>query len=231
VSAIYLDYNATTPVAAEVLAAMLPYLEREFGNPSSAHAYGAPANAAVAQARAEVADLIAARSDGIVFTSGGTEATNHALKGVAFAALNAQPARRRIVVSAVEHPATLETARALARFGFETIKLGALRDVARARGLQAYAIAGTYEDLRRELSKGRPIVIGLQLPFERDRALHHYEVVVALHPRDGTVVTLDPATGKSMRRSQATLIAEWKPVGFPTLVVVGTADALNHRRR
>ena len=128
-SAIYLDYNATTPVAPEVLAAMLPYLEREFGNPSSAHAYGVPANAAVAQARAEVADLIGARSDEIVFTSGGTEATNHALKGLAFAALNAPPpARRRIVVSAVEHPATLETARALDRFGFETIVVGVDRE-------------------------------------------------------------------------------------------------------
>jgi cysteine desulfurase len=108
---------------------MRPYLEREFGNPSSAHAYGVPANAAVAQARTEVADLIGARSDELVFTSGGTEATNHALKGLAFAALNAQPpARRRIVVSAVEHPATLETARALDRFGFETIIVGVDRD-------------------------------------------------------------------------------------------------------
>jgi hypothetical protein len=64
-------------------------------------------------------------------------------------------------------------------------------------------------------------MLGLQLPFEQNRALHHYEVVVALNPRDGTVVTLDPATGKYMKRTKAVLVSEWKPVGFPTLVVVG----------
>jgi ABC-type bacteriocin/lantibiotic exporter with double-glycine peptidase domain len=100
-------------------------------------------------------------------------------------------------------------------------KLGALRDVARARGLEAYAIAGNFADLQRELSHGRPVLLGLQLPFEQDRALHHYEVAVALNPRDGSVVTLDPATGKYLKRTRAVLEAEWKPVGFPTLVVVG----------
>jgi predicted double-glycine peptidase len=100
-------------------------------------------------------------------------------------------------------------------------KLGALRDVARARGLEAYAIAGNFEDLKRELAHGRPVLLGLQLPFEQDRALHHYEVVVAMNPRDGSVVTLDPATGKHLKRTKAVLEAEWKPVGFPTLVVVG----------
>jgi ABC-type bacteriocin/lantibiotic exporter with double-glycine peptidase domain len=100
-------------------------------------------------------------------------------------------------------------------------KLGALRDVARARGLEAYAIAGNFEDLQRELAYGRPVLLGLQLPFEQDRALHHYEVVVAMNPRDGSVVTLDPATGKHLKRTKAVLEAEWKPVGFPTLVVVG----------
>lgn len=101
------------------------------------------------------------------------------------------------------------------------VKLGALRDLARARGLEAYAIAGTYEDLRRELSQGRPVLVGLQLPFEQRRALHHYEVVVAMNPQDGRVVTLDPATGKYLQRTRAVLEKEWKPVGFPTLVVVG----------
>jgi len=100
-------------------------------------------------------------------------------------------------------------------------KLGALRDAARARGLEAYVIAGKHEDLERELSKGRPVMLGLQLPFEQDRALHHYEVVVGLNPRDGSVVTLDPATGKYLQRTKAVLEKEWKPVGYPTLVVVG----------
>ena len=105
------------------------------------------------------------------------------------------------------------------------VKLGALRDVARARGLVAYAIAGKPADLKRELAHGRPVLLGLQLPFEANQALHHYEVVVAMNPRDGTVITLDPATGKTLQRTQSVLEAEWKPVGFPALVVVGTADA------
>ena len=122
---VYLDYNATTPVAPEVLAAMLPYLQTHFGNPSSQHAYGAPAHAAVEQARAEVAGLIGAAPAEIVFTSGGTEATNYALKGLAFAALRASAARRKqIVVSTVEHPATLATAQALKRFGFAVAQVG-----------------------------------------------------------------------------------------------------------
>lgn len=100
-------------------------------------------------------------------------------------------------------------------------KLGALRDAARARGLEAYAISGKHDDLQRELSKGRPVMLGLQLPFEQARALHHYEVVVAINPRDGSVVTLDPATGKYLQRTRAVLEKEWKPVGYPTLVVVG----------
>ena len=106
-------------------------------------------------------------------------------------------------------------------------KLGALRDAARARGFEAYAIAGNHDDLRRELEKGRPVMLGLQLPFEQNRALHHYEVVVAMNPRDGTVVTLDPATGKYLQRSKAVLEKEWKPVGHPTLVVVGPRVARN----
>jgi ABC-type bacteriocin/lantibiotic exporter with double-glycine peptidase domain len=106
-------------------------------------------------------------------------------------------------------------------------KLGALRDAARARGFEAYAIAGNHEDLRRELEQGRPVMLGLQLPFEQNRALHHYEVVVAMNPRDGTVVTLDPATGKYLQRTKAVLEKEWKPVGYPTLVVVGPRVARN----
>ncbi|HLL23857.1 MAG TPA: papain-like cysteine protease family protein, partial [Kofleriaceae bacterium] len=104
-------------------------------------------------------------------------------------------------------------------------KLGALRDAARKRGLEAYAIAGKHEDLQRELSKGRPVMLGLQLPFEQRRALHHYEVVVAMNPRDGTVVTLDPASGTYLQRTKAVLEKEWKPVGYPALVVVGPSVA------
>jgi DNA-binding MarR family transcriptional regulator len=84
---IYLDHNATTPIAPEVLEAMRPYLERQFGNPSSAHADGATAAAAVERARAEVAALLGGEPDGVVFTASGSEADNLAIKGIALARL------------------------------------------------------------------------------------------------------------------------------------------------
>ena len=101
-SPIYLDYNATTPVDAAVLDAMLPYLRGEFGNPSSAHGLGSRAHDAVEAARAEVAALIGAAPDEIIFTSGGTEASNIAIRG----AVRIDDGRRDIVTSTIEHPAT-----------------------------------------------------------------------------------------------------------------------------
>lgn len=115
---IYLDYNATTPVDPRVLEAMLPYLQSQFGNPSSQHGYGAPARVAVASAREGVASLIGASPDEVVFTSGGTESTNYALKGLASATRTAHGSRDEIVISTIEHPATVETAQALSRQGF-----------------------------------------------------------------------------------------------------------------
>jgi cysteine desulfurase len=99
---IYLDYNATTPVDAAVLDAMLPYLQGEFGNPSSAHDLGGRAHDAVEAARAEVATLIGATPDEIIFTSGGTEASNIAIRG----AVRIDDTRGNIVTSTIEHPAT-----------------------------------------------------------------------------------------------------------------------------
>jgi cysteine desulfurase len=99
---VYLDYNATTPVDPDVLKAMLPYLGEEFGNPSSAHALGRRARDAVEAARAEAASLIGAMSEEILFTSGGTEANNIAIRGTA----SANRARGAIVTTAIEHPAT-----------------------------------------------------------------------------------------------------------------------------
>ena len=100
---VYLDHNATTPVAPEVLEAMLPYLRTAYGNPSSDHPMGRAARAAVEGAREQVAALIAAAADEIVFTSGGTESNNLAIFGTA---ATAGAKRRRIVTSSVEHPAT-----------------------------------------------------------------------------------------------------------------------------
>ena len=113
---IYLDHNATTPIASEVVAAIRPYLERHFGNPSSAHAYGAAAADAVARARAEVAGLLGAETDAIMFTGSGSEADNLAIIGVALAHLGE---RDHLVRSAVEHPAVVAACDYLERrFGF-----------------------------------------------------------------------------------------------------------------
>ena len=113
---IYLDYNATTPIAPEVLDAMLPFLREQFGNPSSSHAYGSAAHEAVDRARAQVADLLGCQPDEIVFTGAGSEANNLAIKGVAFAR---RGAGAHLITSAVEHPAVLTTCRYLvARFGY-----------------------------------------------------------------------------------------------------------------
>ncbi|MDA8385280.1 MAG: cysteine desulfurase family protein [Actinomycetota bacterium] len=100
---VYLDHNATTPVAPEVLEAMLPYLRTAYGNPSSDHPIGRHARAAVEGAREQVAALLGASPDEIIFTSGGTESSNLAIFGTA---ATAPAGRRRIITSSVEHPAT-----------------------------------------------------------------------------------------------------------------------------
>lgn len=113
---IYLDYNATTPIATEVKQAMLPYLGKRFGNPSSGYVYGRQAKEAVARAREQVAALIGATPEEIVFTSCGSEADNHAIIGVALA--NATKGKH-IITSRIEHPAVLNTCRYLEqRLGF-----------------------------------------------------------------------------------------------------------------
>jgi cysteine desulfurase len=110
---IYADHAATTPPAAEVIAAMQPYLGLEFGNPSSIHRRGEAAREAIEQARGRVAALIGGTPEEIVFTATGSEANNLALKGAMGAQALAAPRRRRIVISAIEHPSVLETAQAL----------------------------------------------------------------------------------------------------------------------
>jgi cysteine desulfurase len=118
--AIYLDHAATTPLRREVLDAMHPYLTEAFGNPSSAHSFGRAARSALDEAHERVASRLHAEGREIVFTSGGTEANNLALKGAAWAG---KAHGHRIVTSAVEHHAVGHTLRYLEKFGFEIVEL------------------------------------------------------------------------------------------------------------
>ncbi|HEY3267903.1 MAG TPA: aminotransferase class V-fold PLP-dependent enzyme [Armatimonadota bacterium] len=117
---IYLDHAATTPVDSAVLDEMLPYFREAYGNPSSLHSAGQEAKFALDNARDRVAALLHARPSEIIFTSGGTEADNLALRGVAG---QAPPDRRRLIVSSVEHEAILETAAALEAQGWVVARL------------------------------------------------------------------------------------------------------------
>ena len=117
---IYLDYAATTPVDSEVVKAMLPYFTDVFGNPSGIYSCGQEAKGTIEEARTKVADLIGARDEEIVFMSGGTEADNFALKGVAYANENKG---NHIITTPIEHHAVMETCEFLERRGFEVTYL------------------------------------------------------------------------------------------------------------
>ena len=117
---IYLDYNGTTPHDPEVIAAMRPFLEEEFGNPSSSHWYGIAPKRAIASARKQVATLLNCGPGEILFTSGGTESNNHAIMGIAFAHRNKG---NHLITDRVEHPAVLEVCRFLETQGFDVTYL------------------------------------------------------------------------------------------------------------
>jgi cysteine desulfurase len=147
---VYLDHNATTSVEPAVLEAMLPYLSSEYGNASSIHTFGQKARAAVETAREQIAALIGARPQEIVFTSGGTEADNHAIFGIAasWSSTSSTPLTSRtssphVITTAIEHEAVLNTCQALEKQGVAVTYLpvdregqidpAALRDALRAR--------------------------------------------------------------------------------------------------
>ena len=117
---IYLDYNATTPHDPEVIAAMRPYLEEHFGNPSSSHYYGLKTREAVEMARSQVAVLLGCKPEEIIFTSGGTESNNHAIRGIAAAY---RGKGNHIITTQIEHPAVTAVCKYLERCGFETTYL------------------------------------------------------------------------------------------------------------
>ena len=119
----YLDHNATTPVDPRVIDAMLPYLKGPYGNPSSLHRFGRAARDGVERARAQVAALLGAQPQEVIWTSGGTEANNLALKGLC----TGQP-QGRVLYGATEHPAVMEAAESLKRDGWVVEKIAVTRD-------------------------------------------------------------------------------------------------------
>ncbi len=122
---VYLDYNASTPVDPDVLDAMRPFFEKHFGNPSSTHRYGIIAKKAVEDARSQVASLLSCKSEEIIFTSGGTEANNFAIKGVARALRHKG---KHIITSQIEHSAVLDVCGFLEKNGFEITYLPVDKD-------------------------------------------------------------------------------------------------------
>jgi len=119
-SPIYLDHNATTPILPEVVDAMLPYLREHFGNPSSAHVYGARTRDAIARARDQVAAILGCGAHEIVFTSGGTEANNLAIRGVT----EALDSKSHVVTTVIEHPATARPCAWLERHERSVTRIG-----------------------------------------------------------------------------------------------------------
>jgi cysteine desulfurase len=119
---IYLDYNATTPLDPRVLDEMMPYFRDDFGNPSSIHSFGMKSRGALDRAREQVAALISARPREVVFTSGGSESSNFAIKGVAFGSGSKKGSH--LITTAVEHESVLETFRSLEKNGFRVTYLG-----------------------------------------------------------------------------------------------------------
>ncbi len=172
---IYLDYNATTPLDPAVIAAMRPFLEQQFGNPSSGHAYGHAAKEAVDQAREQVAALLGCAPDEVVFTSGGSESDNQAIKGIAFAR---GERGRHIITSQIEHPAVLNTCRYLeARHGFQVTFLpvdgdGLVDPAAVEAAITPQTILITIMHANNEVGTLEPIAEIGRLARKRGVALH-----------------------------------------------------------
>lgn len=171
---IYLDYNGTTPHDPEVIAAMRPFLETDFGNPSSSHWYGIGPKKAVERARRQVAGLLNCRPGEVFFTSGGTESNNHAIKGMARAL---KEKGRHIITSTVEHPAVLEVCRYLEKEGFETTYVDvddagmiSLDDVAAA--IRPDTILITIMHANNEVGTIQPISEIVALAKEKEICIH-----------------------------------------------------------
>jgi cysteine desulfurase len=177
---VYLDYNATTPVAPEVLAAMLPYFREEFGNANSIHTFGQHARGAIEQARERVAALLGARSSEIAFTSGGTESNNHAIFGV----VGAVPGdRKHVITSVIEHNAVLDVVRELERRGVSATFLPVNRE-----GLV------DPEDVRRA-TRPETVLITLMLANNEIGTLEPIEEIGKIAAEKGIILHSDAVQG------------------------------------
>ena len=171
---IYLDYNATTPHDPEVIEAMRPFFEEEFGNPSSSHYYGAKPRQAVVKAREQIASLLNCKPQELIFTSGGTESNNFAIKGCAQALCNKG---NHIITTQIEHPAVLEVCNFLQTTGFEITYLAvdefglvSAADVAAAIKKETILISVMHAN--NEVGTVAPITEIAQLAKKHDIAFH-----------------------------------------------------------
>jgi len=176
VDPIYLDHNATTPILPQVVEEMLPFLREHFGNPSSSHIYGQRTHKAIERAREQVAALLGCRPDEIVFTSGGTEANNLAIRGVAEVTT-----RRHVVTSTVEHPATAQPNAYLERHGFEVTRV----PVDAAGQIQAHAV--------RAFVRGDTALVTVMLAQNETGTLMPIPEIARLAHAQGAVMHTDAA--------------------------------------
>jgi cysteine desulfurase len=173
---VYLDHSATTPSDRRVVAAMLPYLTEKFGNASSVHSFGQEARAAVDLARRQVAAFVGARANEIVFTSGGTEANNLAIRGLCEAA---ESHGRHIITSAIEHPSVRSSIHGLEQNGWEATQLPVYHDgIVRVEDLRAAlrpdTILISVMMANNEIGTIQPIAeIGALVRAERERGRRH----------------------------------------------------------
>jgi len=171
---IYLDYNATTPLDPEVIAAMQPYLTDRFGNPSSAHQYGSQAKNAIERARAQVAALLFCQPEEIVFTSGGTESNNAAIKGIAW---SRRHLGNHIITSQVEHSSVTAVCQFLERQGFQVTylpvdSLGRVEPEAIERAIRPETVLITVMHANNEVGAIQPLEAIVHMAHDRGVIVH-----------------------------------------------------------